>query len=575
MEKVFKKIMLSKTIIIVAILISVLATSAVTAEVTMQYVTGPIGPQGPKGDTGDKGDTGAQGPTGETGPQGPKGDTGATGATGSQGPKGDTGDTGATGATGATGPEGPEGPIGPVGPSGDGGTSVSTSAPDFDSGWIDIRTQCGEFFNVTHNLNSQNLIVDITGKTTVDGGVHQRYYGVSDVVPGVRIGFDTFTGHCVIQTNDWRYVIIGDVSYGSSKSDVRVIKSLTMQGLYDIYEVYGGSGDDHGLSIIEDDQWNLVFAGYTDSFGFGKNDCWLVKTNSYGDLLWNKTYGGANNDYAYKVIQTSDGGYVLAGYTDSFGAGGYDVYLVKTDSEGNLLWSKTFGGTGDDYAYSVVQSNDGGFVLAGKSNSAGALGFDLYVLKCDGNGVLSWELRSFYAGDDCAYSIVKSKDGGFAVGGYYTTSNQDQNMWIVRINESGSEVWNKSYGDTGDEVIYSMISTVEGGYAFVAYQNSSEYPNSVALVKLDPTGNELWWRVIALDAPNSFVYSVAETMGGVGGLVALAEFGTNISLFTIREAEAGLSWTDSTVNTLTLYRGYSDPYWNYVRVRIWRQASAT
>jgi hypothetical protein len=148
-------------------------------------------------------------------------------------------------------------------------------------------------------------------------------------------------------------------------------------------KTYGGTGDDTGYSVVESSDDGYVIVGETYSFGAGAYDIYFVKTDSAGNVLWSKTFGGAGNDFGESVVSTSDYGYVLAGYTSSFGAGAYDIYLVKTDSAGNMLWSKTYGGISDEYGHSVVESSDGGYVIAGETSSFGTGGTDAYLIKTD------------------------------------------------------------------------------------------------------------------------------------------------------------------------------------------------
>ncbi len=129
-----------------------------------------------------------------------------------------------------------------------------------------------------------------------------------------------------------------------------------------------------------------MIAGYTSSFGGSTYDVYLVKTDLSGNVQWSKTYGDSNSDFGYSVLQTADGGYVIAGNTYSFGAGYSDVYLVRTDSLGNLQWSKTYGDSDGDYGYSVLQSADGGYVIAGSMGTFGARATDFYLVKTDANG---------------------------------------------------------------------------------------------------------------------------------------------------------------------------------------------
>ena len=152
-------------------------------------------------------------------------------------------------------------------------------------------------------------------------------------------------------------------------------------------ETYGGSESDYGNSVQQTTDEGYIVAGYTYSFGAGFYDAWLIKTDAFGDTLWTKTYGGStDSDYGYSVQQTKDGGYIIAGSTYSYGAGLSDGFLVKTDAQGNMLWKNTFGGSGQDYFYSVQQTEDGGYIMVGSTESYGDGSSDVYLVKTDPNG---------------------------------------------------------------------------------------------------------------------------------------------------------------------------------------------
>jgi len=157
--------------------------------------------------------------------------------------------------------------------------------------------------------------------------------------------------------------------------------------------IFGGTYQDVGYSVQKTSDGGYTVAGYTRSFGAGGYDVYIVKTDSSGDTIWTRTYGGVGEDYGYSVQQTTDGGYIVAGGTESFGAGGRDIYLIKTDSIGDTLWTRTFGGVYWDVAISIQQTTDGGYIVAGYAESFGAIDGDVCLIKTDSNGNAAVEER--------------------------------------------------------------------------------------------------------------------------------------------------------------------------------------
>jgi hypothetical protein len=150
-------------------------------------------------------------------------------------------------------------------------------------------------------------------------------------------------------------------------------------------KTYGGTNYDDAFSVRQTSDGGYIVAGVT-SFGAGNWDVFLLKTDANGNIIWAKTYGGTSSDIAWSVRQTSDGGYILAGLTLSFSAGEWDIFLIKTDANGNIIWTKTYGGTDDDLAYSAQQTSDGGYIVAGETRSFGAGTWDAFLIKTDANG---------------------------------------------------------------------------------------------------------------------------------------------------------------------------------------------
>jgi hypothetical protein len=258
-------------------------------------------------------------------------------------------------------------------------------------------------------------------------------------------------------------------------------------------QTYGGSLDDEAAAIVQTSDGGYVIAGTTYSFGVGSADFWLIKVDPSGSMQWNQTYGGAGADSAYSMIQTSDGGYALAGETVSFGAGDSDFWLVKANSSGSLQWNKTYGKPKADRANSIIQTSDGGYVLAGYSTGNNA-SKDVWFVKTDPSGNMEWNRT--YGGPrwDEAYSVIQTSDGGYALAGS-TDSFGDEiphDCWLVKTDSEGNMEWNKTYdGDGGWDGANSLLQTSDGGYTLAGHTGGFIGQN-VWIIKTDPDGNRTW-----------------------------------------------------------------------------------
>jgi len=252
-------------------------------------------------------------------------------------------------------------------------------------------------------------------------------------------------------------------------------------------KTYGGTGEDVARSIVQTSDGGYALAGYTDSFGAGGQDSWLVKTDSNGNAQWNKTYGGIATDFANSVVQTSDGGYALAGDTVTFGAGGSNFWLVKTNSTGNVEWNQTYGGNGNEHADSLVQTADGGYALAGATDSSGF--FDSWLVKTNSDGNQQWNKTYGGTDHDYAHSIIQTADGGYALAGSTPSFGADStDFWLVKTDSNGNAQWNKTYGGIWGEDAQSLVETSDGGYALAGYHSALDF----WLVKTDSAGNAQW-----------------------------------------------------------------------------------
>ncbi|MFX1254492.1 MAG: hypothetical protein ACFFCZ_22960, partial [Promethearchaeota archaeon] len=179
--------------------------------------------------------------------------------------------------------------------------------------------------------------------------------------------------------------------------------------------------------------------------------------------IWSQTYGGEESDVAFALIQTTDGGYALAGWTASYGAGSYDYWLVKTDSNGVAQWNQTYGGEESDRANAFIQTTNGGYALAGTTESYGAGSYDYWLVKTDSNGVAQWNQTYGRGSSDFAEALIQTTDGGYALAGT-TQFDGDYDYWLVKTDSNGVAQWNQTYGRGSSDVAYALIQTTDGGY---------------------------------------------------------------------------------------------------------------
>jgi len=298
-------------------------------------------------------------------------------------------------------------------------------------------------------------------------------------------------GRSLIQTSDGGYAIAGSTkSFGAGAWDVYVVK-LDANGNLQWTKTIGGEKDDYGRSLIQTSDGGYAIAGKTYSFGAGYADVYVIKLDAHGNLQWTRTVGGPESEEGNSLIQTSDGGYAIAGYTESFGAGGADVYVVKLDAKGNLQWTKTIGGKNADGGSSIIQTSDGGYAIAGYTESFSAGEADVYVVKLDAKGNLQWTKTIGGENDDWGSSLIQTSDGGYAIAGSTTSFGAGgADVYVVKLDAKGNLQWTKTISGKSADGGSSLIQTSDGGYAIAGYTESFGAGFSdVYVVKLDKNGN--------------------------------------------------------------------------------------
>jgi len=298
----------------------------------------------------------------------------------------------------------------------------------------------------------------------------------------------------IIQTTDGGYAVAGSTdSEGAGQSDSWVIK-LDEQGKMVWDWTSEGSGYNSASSIIQTTDGGYAVAGSTDSKGAGESDSWVIKLDEQGKVVWDWTYGGSGFEQASSIIQTTDGGYAVAGSTDSKGAGQMDFWVIKLDEQGKMVWDWTYGGSGYDMAFSLVQTTDGGYAVAGSIFSKGASEIDFWVIKLDEQGKMVWDRTYGGSGFEQAFSLIQTTGGGYAVAGSILSKDTGKmDFWVIKLDEQGKMVWDWTYGGGNNGQAFSLIQTTGGGYA-VAGSTTSKGAGEMDfwLIKLDEQGKMVW-----------------------------------------------------------------------------------
>lgn len=213
---------------------------------------------------------------------------------------------------------------------------------------------------------------------------------------------------------------------------------------------YGGSAADGFRQAIPTADGGFIAAGYTYSFGAGDVDVFVVKTDADGDTLWMRAYGGNSLDYGHGVCETADGGFIAAGYTMSCGAGREDVYILRLDASGDTLWTRTYGGSGLDEARAVCLTSDGYIIVAGQTESFGSGESDVYLLKIDAYGDTVWARTIGGADSDWAEGVCELADGCYGLSGTTGSFNNSRDTYVAKVDPLGNILWHFNYGDIGD-----------------------------------------------------------------------------------------------------------------------------
>ncbi len=321
-------------------------------------------------------------------------------------------------------------------------------------------------------------------------------------------------GQSVVQTADGGYYVVGyTCSSGASGADVFVI-ATDPWGDERWTQTFGGQpGDDYGYGVAMTANGDCLAAGYLVTMGHA--DVALHGNTADGGQLWIQVYGGSSDDMAYSVALNSDGGFIVAGATYSFGAGPPNAYVLRTDSLGDTLWTHAYGGAGEDYALSARQTADSGFIICGTTYSYGAGQSDIYLIKTDAAGDTQWTRTYGGAEHEHGHSVQQTADLGYIIcGTTYSFGAGDADIWLVRTNASGDTLWTRTFGGDTADLGHSVAQTADHGFILCGQTASFGAGNYDAwLIKTDSSGDTLWTRTFG-GGSDDVGYSVQPTTDG-------------------------------------------------------------
>lgn len=420
---------------------------------------------------------------------------------------------------------------------------INSSAQTANITSISITGTDVSYFSIPNNPGSANLgplqrlYIDVEYNPQITGEHHAQLiiqgnfgshtinitgYG-SSVTP--MITFERILGTSesesaasVKETHDG-YIMTGFYKPDDEDYSYLLVKKTDLYGKTVWFKTFGTDRDpDGGSDVIVANDGNYVVLGNTESYGAGRIDFYLLKLDPNGNLIWSKTYGGQYDESASEVLQTSDGGFIMCGNTKLSASGSRDAYIVRVDAQGNQLWAKNYGGAGGETASGIIETSDGGYIFSGSTTSNGTDDFQLWIVKIDANGNEVWSKTHGGAEWEEAASISPTSDGGYILSGYTLSKGAGaKDAYLIKVNATGDVIWDKAFGDIHADEFRDAKETPDGGFIAVGYSitffsQQNQY-RDLFIVKTNSSGDLVWSKLIGSDK-NEGASSVRITTDG-------------------------------------------------------------
>jgi hypothetical protein len=376
----------------------------------------------------------------------------------------------------------------------------------------------------------------------------------------------------ILETSDGGYIILG-MSENTTPGDTNIyVMKTDVNGVIQWTGTYGGNNPDYGYSIVEAGGGNYLIAGYTKSYGAGDYDSWLVKINSTGGEIWNKTYGGTGNDQAKSIVATDDGNYMLCGRTNSNNANSatnFDAYLMKVDASGTEIWTKYYGAGVYEAARQLTKTLDGGYAFVGLTNTFGMGMGDVYVVRTNGTGDTLWTKCYGGINVDDGNEILATADGGFVIATETKSFGAgDFDVELFKIDGNGAVQWNELYGGTEKDVIHMLEQTNDGGFILGCISRSFGWIEpDMWLIKTNSSGAMTWSHNYG-SFDHEHLYSAKQTADGGYALIGHSKsYGPNMKAMFIKVNDAGTFATSvNDLSSTELFNIYPNPSEGEVKI---------
>ena len=334
------------------------------------------------------------------------------------------------------------------------------------------------------------------------------------------------------KTNDNGYIMAGyTFNYGAGGTDYCVVKVDSL-GNEEWTKTFGGTNGEESSAVLQCQDGGYIVTGHTHSFGSGGSEAFIVKMDNLGNMEWSKTVGGIGQEDAFDIVETGDNGFMIAGYTTSFNVDGMDIFLFKLDGLGNLLWSRTYGGSNNERAATIAITSDGGAIISGYTDSYGAGNRDFFLLKTDGAGFMSWFKTYGGSAYESARSVIQTVDDGYLIHGSSSSlGSGDANALLIRTNSFGVTLWAKLYGNIFNDYGTSIVECVGGDLLLSGVSKKTQIGAGYCyILRTDSLGNVDWGYTYMASVPGYGLFGPYVMEANDGGIVmAGMKYGGNTS----------------------------------------------